>query len=73
MNSGSQISSTFNEVWGKLNARWKDEASEAFYQQYVLKMSETIEEFERACSDLNVGAAALSKKLQAIEQNIDYK
>ena len=73
MSSKQEITSSLNEIWGKLHARWSGEGANAFYQQYILKMTETIESFETACSDLNVGAADLSKKLQLIEQAIENK
>lgn len=73
MSSKQEIASSFNEIWEKLLARWSGEGPNAFYQQYVLKMAETIEDFEKACSGLSVGAAELSKKLQLIERDIDNK
>ena len=73
MSSTQEITFSLNEVWGKLSARWTGEGADAFHQQYITKMTEVIEGFEVACSDLSVGAAELSKKLQLIEQGIDNK
>lgn len=71
MSNKQEITSSLNEIWSKLNARWTGESANAFHQQYITKMTEVIEDFEAACSDLGVGAADLSKKLQLIEQGID--
>ena len=73
MSSKQEITFSLNEVWGKLSARWTGEGADAFHQQYITIMTEVIEGFEVACSDLSVGAAELSKKLQLIEQGIDNK
>lgn len=70
MSNKQEIASTLNEVWGKLSTRWRGEDSNAFYQQYIVKMAEVVEDFEEACSDLGVGAADLAKKLELIEYNI---
>lgn len=73
MSSEQEIASSLNEIWEKLHTKWSGEDSNAFYQQYILKMTETIEFFETTCSDLRAGAADFSKKLQLIEQSIDNK
>lgn len=70
MSSKQEIATSLNEVWGKLNARWIGEDSNTFYQQYIAKMTEVAEDFEEACSDLNVGATDLAKKLELIEHDI---
>lgn len=73
MSSKQEITSSFNEIWEKLNAQWKGEDSNAFYQQYVAKTREVIEDFEDACFDLSTRAADFSKHLQIFEQSIDNK
>lgn len=73
MSSKQEITSSLNEIWEKLSARWTGDDANAFHQQYITKMTEVIEDFEVACSDLSVGATDLSKKLQLIEQGIDNK
>ena len=70
MSSKQEIATSLNEVWVKLSTRWTGEDSNAFYQQYIAKMTEVVEDFEEACSDLGVGAAELAKKLELIEYNI---
>lgn len=70
MSSKQEIASSLSEIWGKLNTRWTDEGSNAFYQQYMAKMIEIAEDFEEACFNLSVGAADLSKKLELIEHDI---
>ena len=70
MGGKQEIASSLNEVWGKLSAQWKGEDSNAFYQQYIAKMAEAVEDFEEACSDLGVGVADLAKKLELIEHDI---
>ena len=70
MSSKQEILTNLNEVWGKLSIRWTGEDSTAFYQQYIAKMDEVVEDFEKACSDLSVGAADLAKKLELIEHDI---
>ena len=72
MGTNQEITASLNEIWEKLNTRWKDENANHFYQQYMSKMTEVIEDFEAACSDLGTAAADLSKKLQLIEQSIDH-
>lgn len=70
MSNQQEIESGLNEAWGKLRARWTGEASEAFYQQYITKMTEVMGEFEKACSDLSAGAAELIKKLDLVEHDV---
>lgn len=70
MSNKKEIESSLNEVWGKLSARWTGEDSNAFYQQYIIKMTEIIEDFEGACSDLSVVATNLLKELELIEHDI---
>ena len=70
MSNKQEIASNLNEIWGKLSSRWEGEAPNAFYQQYIAKMAEVVEDFEGACSDLSVGAADLAKKLELIEHDL---
>lgn len=70
MSSKQEIATSLNEVWGKLTTRWTGEDSNAFYQQYITKMTEVAEDFEEACTDLSVGAADLAMKLELIERDI---
>ena len=69
--SGKQdIASSLNEIWGKLNIRWTGEDANAFYQQYIVKMIEIVEDFEEPCSDFNIEADDLAQRLDLIERNI---
>ena len=69
--SGKQdIASSLNEIWGKLNIRWTGEDANAFYQQYIVKMIEIVEDFEETCSDFNIEADDLAQRLDLVERNI---
>ena len=70
MSNKQEIASSLNEIWGKLSLRWTGEDSHAFYQQYIAKMTEVVNDFEEACSDLSIGAANLAKKLELVEQDL---
>lgn len=70
MSNNQDVASSLNEIWVKLSARWIGEDSNAFYQQYIAKMEEIVEDFEDVCSDLGVGASNLAKKLDLIEHDI---
>lgn len=70
MSNKQEIASSLNEIWGKLSTRWTGEDSNAFHQQYIVKMTEVAEDFEEACSNLSVGAGDLAKKLELIEHDI---
>ena len=73
MSSKQEILLSLNEIWGRLGTQWTGDDAKAFQQQYITKMTEVIEDFEVACSELYVRAADLSKKLQLIEHRIDIK
>lgn len=70
MSNKQEIASSLNEIWGKLSLRWTGEDSHAFYQQYIAKMTEVVNDFEEACSDLSIGAANLAKKLELVEHDL---
>lgn len=70
MSNKQEIASCLNEIWGKLSVRWTGEDSHAFYQQYIAMMTEVVEDFEEACSDLSIGAADLAKKLELVEHDL---
>lgn len=73
MSGKEDITSTLTEAWAKLSAQWQGEAYKGFYERYVIKMMETVEDFEKACTELEAGATELLKKLQMIEHNIDNR
>ena len=70
MSNKQEIASSLDEIWRKLSTRWTGEAPKAFYQQYIARMTEVAGDFEKACSNLSVGAADLAKKLELIERDI---
>ena len=70
MSNKQEIASSLNEIWGKLSLRWTGEDSHAFYQQYIAKMTEIVNDFGEACSDLSIGSANLAKKLQLVEHDL---
>lgn len=70
MSNKQEIASSLDEIWGKLSLRWTGEDSHAFYQQYIAKMTEVVNDFEEACSDLSIGAANLAKKLELVEHDL---
>lgn len=70
MSSRKAIAAEVQDVWSKLNARWKGEDANAFYRQYIVKINETAESFEDACADLGSISSELSKELQMIEQSL---
>ena len=51
MSSKQEIATSINEIWGKLSARWTGEDSNAFYQQYIAKMTEVAEDLKRLTSE----------------------
>lgn len=70
MSSKREIAVGVQDAWIKLNSRWKGEDANAFYRQYILKITETAESFEDACADLVDISSELSKELQMIEQSL---
>lgn len=70
MSNKQEIASSLNEIWRKLSLRWTGEDSCVFYQQYIAKMAEVVEDFEEACSSLSIGATDLAKKLELVEHDI---
>lgn len=70
MSNKQEVASNLNEIWGKLSLRWTGEDSRVFYQQYIAKMIEVVEDFEDACADLSAGATDLAKKLELVEHDI---
>jgi len=73
MGNRQEIALNLNEVWGKLSGRWDETTAKAFHRQYISKMTEVVEGFEKDCFELSVEAADLLKKLQLMEHDIDNK
>lgn len=70
MSSKKAIAAGVQDVWSKLNNRWKGEDANAFHRQYIVKITETAESFEDACAELGSISSELSKELQMIEQSL---
>ncbi|MCD7822659.1 MAG: hypothetical protein LUG86_01365 [Oscillospiraceae bacterium] len=71
MSAKHDISAGLNEIWSRLHSRWSGPPTDAFYEQYIRRMTEMIEGFEDSCDALGTGAAELSKKLELIEHDIE--
>ena len=70
MGSKDKISSEVQDAWEKLNARWKGEDATAFHREYVVKISEIVDSFENACSELSKISSECLNNLNSIEQTI---
>ena len=64
------ISEHVSEMWTKTGARWRGEAADAFYSQYITQMQECAERFDAACTTLSETTRALSGELAAIEREL---
>lgn len=67
MSAQQSIIDQVNQLWEKAHTKWNDDAAEAFYRQYILKMRETAEQFEQDCGRLEELNEQFSKELAAIE------
>lgn len=70
MNSKRIIAGEIQEAWTKLNAKWHGEPAEAFYREYILRLSEISESFEDSCASISDLSAKFSKELQALERSL---
>lgn len=70
MSSKKEIATEVQHVWSKLESRWKGEDAAAFHREYIVKINETAEMFEKACADLGDISSNLSKELQMIENGL---
>lgn len=70
MNSKKEITAEVQDVWSKLESRWKGEDATAFHREYIVKIAETAEMFEKACTELNDISSNLAKELQMIENSL---
>lgn len=71
MSSKQKISLTVNEIWTKLNSKWKGEAADAFYQSYIMKLTEIAEEVENSGCELSSKCEELSKQISLLEQSMN--
>lgn len=70
MSVKNRISSDVQDVWEKLNARWSGEDATAFHKEYIVKISEIVDSFDDACSELSKVSAECMKELDLIEQTL---
>lgn len=70
MSEANRISVSIQDVWAKLNTKWTGEDANAFYREYLLKLTEIADSFEDACIGLKAQSLALLKELQDIERSI---
>lgn len=70
MSEKYQMSSNVQEVWEKLNTRWKGEDATAFHREYIVKISEIVDNFDDACSELSKVSSECIKELNSIEQTL---
>ena len=70
MSEKSRISADLQDVWVKLNARWRGEDADAFHREYIVKISEIVDTFDDACSELRRLSAECMKELNSIEQTL---
>lgn len=71
MSSRKAIAAEVQDVWSRLNNRWKGQDANAFHRQYIVEIAETAKSFEDACAELGNISSELSKELQMIEQSLE--
>ena len=62
---------TLQEIWTKLNSKWRGDAADAFYTEYIIQMQECAEQFAVSCSNLSNETKAISAELVSIEQSLN--
>ena len=70
MSTKSGLQSSMQESWSKLSQRWQGADAQAFHSQYVVKISETIEDFEHSCDKLTDLSSAFLKELQNLVHSV---
>ena len=58
------------DVWIKLNTKWQGEHAEAFYNDYIVRIRETVEEYDKACAEVRTIAVEFNNALEALEQSL---
>ena len=70
MSSKRVIAANVQEVWSKLNSQWRGTDADAFYNEFVVRISETAEYFEDACAELESVSSELMKELDEVERSL---
>ena len=70
MNDNYKKSANIQEMWEQLSNKWQGDDATAFYREYVIKISEMIESFNKECSELNEKASECMVQLNIIEQTL---
>jgi hypothetical protein len=70
MSEKGRISADVQDVWVKLNARWRGEDADAFHREYIVKISEIVDSFDDACFELSSLSAECMKELNTLEQTL---
>jgi|GEM_PF-4198375 len=67
MNKKSRLSENVRDAWVKVNAKWKGEDADAFYGEYVTRITEIVDSFENVCQDLESSSNELLSELKTVE------
>ena len=59
------------EIWLKLHSKWRGDAADAFYTEYLIQMQECADQFAISCNSLSEEAKTLSAELTNIEQALN--
>jgi hypothetical protein len=70
MSNKRRISVDAQNVWAKVNTRWRGEDAESFYREYIVRISEIVDSFDDACLELSRLSAECMKELNTIEQTL---
>ena len=66
----SRLTSQVEEAWVRLSALWQGEDTDAFRRMYVLRLRESVEEFDADCKRLREATSALTAELDVLESRI---
>ena len=61
---------SIQEIWKQLSDKWQGDDATAFYREYVIKISEIIDSFDKECSEFNEKASECMDQLNIIEQTL---
>ena len=70
MSFSTNMVNNVTDVWIKLNAKWQGEHADAFYNDYIVRISETVEEYDKACAEVRLLSAEFNNALEALEQSL---
>jgi len=71
MSRKESVSDSVRNAWAKLNTKWQDEGAEIYYGDYVIRMVEVADKFNKACSKLEDVSAELQRELKIVEQKLN--